>query len=78
MLKNTNVDYSKLGTNTTPDENGVMFPTLDVVGKAKRSTLPAATEYKPIGTQTVSTNYASDHAYGSGNETKATKQVGDY
>jgi hypothetical protein len=67
---------SNLGT--TVDENGAIKPNLDIAGMARRSSLTTPAEYKPVGVQTVSTNYSVDHAYGSGNETKATKQVGDY
>ena len=72
------IDLSKLGQKDYKiGEDGLLDTGLDIAGMARRSATPEtkSTMTSPIP---VTTNYATDHTYGSGNETKATKQVGNY
>lgn len=72
------IDLSKLGQKDYKiGEDGLLDTGLDIAGMARRSATPE-TKSAITSPTPVTTNYATDHAYGSGNETKATKQVGDY
>ena len=71
-------DLSKLGQKDYKiGEDGLLDTGLDIAGMARRSATPE-TKSAITSPTPVTTNYATDHTYGSGNETKATKQVGDY
>ena len=72
------IDLSKLGQKDYKiGEDGLLDTGLDIAGMARRSATPE-TKSAITSPTPVTTNYATDHTYGSGNETKATKQVGDY
>ena len=72
------IDLSKLGQKDYKiGEDGLLDTGLNIAEMARRSATPE-TKSAITSPAPVITNYATDHAYGSGNETKATKQVGDY
>ena len=72
------IDLSKLGQKDYKiGEDGLLDTGLDIAGMARRRATPE-TKSAITSPTPVTTNYATDHAYGSSNETKATKQVGDY
>jgi hypothetical protein len=72
------IDLSKLGQKSYQiGEDGLLNTGLDIAGRARRNAIPE-TKSSVISSTPITTNYATDHAYGSGNETRATKQIGDY
>lgn len=72
------IDVTKIGQPRYEiGESGITNANLNIAEMARRG--PTQEVETPVITKPIiATDYARDHAYGTGNETKATKQVGDY
>lgn len=60
---------------TITNQDGLLTPNLDIVGKARRSTMETTPVTTPIKPLSMSTDYAKDHAIGTGNETSAVRSM---
>lgn len=71
------MDLSKLGQSQYEiGDNGVINNNLNIAEMAQRASTPKVE--LPETKSPIATDYAKDHAYGSGNETAATKLNGEY
>lgn len=71
------MDLSKLGQPQYEiGDNGIVNTNFDIAEMARRASTPKVE--LPETKSPIATDYAKDHAYGSGNETAATKLNGEY